>query len=106
MRPDMTRRIELWDFPSRADERRRAFASEVIDAEYHVVRQRPAIGFMSCVMIVGAAAAIVLRFVWAPIVMAFVLAGVTSVGTMAAIIIGAIILTAAWLQSRLSGRPF
>ena len=61
---------------------------------------------MSCVMIVGVAALIVLRFAWKPIVTGFVLLGVTSVSTMAGVVIGLILLGAASLHSRLSGRPF
>ena len=33
-------RQEPYDWPNRADERRRTFAPEIIDAEYRVVRQR------------------------------------------------------------------
>ena len=55
-----------WDSPSRADERRPAFAPEIIDAEYTVVRQRPALSFGWCVFIVTVAAIIVLRFAWKP----------------------------------------
>ena len=47
----------------------------------------------------------IIRVAWAPILMAFVLLGVTSVGTMAAIIIGAIVLVAAALRERLARRP-
>jgi hypothetical protein len=41
------------------------------------VNGRP-VGFLSCVPIVGGAALIVLRFAWKPILIAFVLIGVTS----------------------------
>lgn len=51
-------------------------------------RHRPPLGFLSCPLIVGVAAAIIIRFAWAPILMAFVLVGVTSVGTMVAVIGG------------------
>jgi hypothetical protein len=57
-------------------------------------------------MIVGVAAEIIIRFAWAPILMAFVLAGVTSVGTMAAVVIGAVVVAAASLHAKLSRRPF
>ena len=64
-------------------------------------------GRLSCVLIVGVAAPIVLRFAWKPILIAFVLIGVTSP---AAIMLGAIagltILGAASLHARFSGRPF
>jgi hypothetical protein len=76
------------------------------DAEYRVVRQRPAIGFLSCVLIVGAATLIVLRFAWKPILMAFVLVGVTSPAAMLGVIVGAVILGAAALRSKLNGRQF
>jgi zinc transporter ZupT len=56
--------------------------------------------------IVGIAALIVLRFAWAPMVMAFVLAGVTSPTTMLGAIIGLAILMAASLHAKLNGRPF
>jgi hypothetical protein len=47
-----------------------------------------------------------LRFAWAPMVMAFVLAGVTSPTTMLGAIIGLAILMAASLHAKLNGRPF
>jgi hypothetical protein len=78
----------------------------VIDAEYRVVRQRPAIGYLSCVLIIGVATVFLLRFAWPALVMAFVLVGVTSPGTMVAVVIGAVIVAAAALRERLSGRPF
>jgi hypothetical protein len=61
---------------------------EIVDAEYTVVRQRPPIGFLSCVPIVGVAMIFLLRFAWAPILMAFVLVGVTSPSAMLGVIIG------------------
>jgi uncharacterized membrane protein YwaF len=70
---------------------------------YHEVRQRPPLRFGWAVLIIGIAALILLRFTWPIIVTAFVLAGVTSV----TVIVAVIVLLAAWLHTtRLSGRPF
>jgi hypothetical protein len=49
------------------------------------------------------AALIVLRFAWKPIVMGFVLVGVTSSATALAVILGVVIVGAASLQAKLSG---
>ena len=57
-------------------------------------------------MIVSIAALILLRFMWPAVIMGFVLLGVDSPGTMAAMIIGLVIILAASLHSRLGGKPF
>ena len=93
-----------WDWPSRADERRRAFAPEVIDAR--VVRHRPPNRLRLGLLLVTVAPIIVLRFFWPAIIMGFVLAGVTSPATALGVVIGLVILGTAALHSRLSGRPF
>jgi hypothetical protein len=51
---------------------------KIIDGEFTVVstrRQRPSIGFLSCLLIVGVAIAVLIRFAWAPLLMAFILIG-------------------------------
>jgi hypothetical protein len=101
----MTQRAP-WDWPSRADERRRAFEPEIIDAEYRVVRQRPPVGFLSCLLIVGVAAVVLLRFFWPAGIMLFAFAGVTAPSTMAAAIIGLVLVCAIALRERIAGRPF
>jgi hypothetical protein len=93
-----------WDWPSSADERRRGFESEILEAR--VIARRPPVGFLSCVMITAVAMVVVMIFTWRAWLMLFVLVGVTSVSTMLAVLIGAVILGAAWLHTRLSGRPF
>ena len=55
---------------------------------------------------VAIAALVLLRFAGAPILMGFVLVGVDSPGTMAAMIIGPVIILAVALQERWNGRPF
>ena len=52
------------------------------------------------------AAVVLLRFAWAPIAMAFVLVGVTSPGATLGVVVLAVILGAAALHAKLSGRPF
>jgi hypothetical protein len=96
---------EPWDWPRRADERRRYF-KRVIDTDYRIVRRRRTIGFLSCVMIVGVTLAIIVRLAWAPILGAFALVGVTSPGTMAAVVIGLVIMAATSLHAKVTGRPF
>jgi hypothetical protein len=57
------RRIEPWDFPSCADEGRRAFAPEIIDGEYVVVNERRLprpVGYASCLIITFAAMVVLL----------------------------------------------
>jgi hypothetical protein len=54
----------------------------------------PRFGFLSSILIV-IASLMVLRFAWRPIVMAFVLLGVTLPSAMAAVIIGGVILSTA-----------
>jgi hypothetical protein len=96
-------RREVYDWPSRADERRRSFAPQIIDAEFRVIEtrpRRPTASFMSCVLIVGVAAAIALRFAWGPILMGFILIGVTEPRDIAAAVVGLVILGAAWLRHR------
>jgi hypothetical protein len=105
MRLIMTCCIEPYDWPSRADERWRAFA-QIIDAECTVVHQRPAISFGWCLLIVGVAMIFVSRFTWPAVVMAFVLVGVTSTATMLGVIVGFTTLMAASLQAQLNGKPF
>jgi hypothetical protein len=102
---NMTRRVEPYDWPSRADERRRAF-EQIIDAEYTVAHQRPAIGYGWCLLIVSVAMIFLLRFAWAPLLMAFVLVDVTSPATMLGVIVGFTTLLAACLQAKLNGKPF
>jgi hypothetical protein len=58
----MSQRYE-WDWPSRADERRRYF-ERVIDADYRVVRRRQTISFGWYLLIIGVATIFVLRFFW------------------------------------------
>jgi hypothetical protein len=99
------RRIEPWDFPSRADERRRAFAPEIIDVEYRVIRQRP-VSFVSCLVIGFSVMAVAVSFLWRPLLMAFVLLGVTSPAMMFAVLLAVVIIGAAALQAKASGRPF
>ena len=79
---------------------------EIIDAEYRVIRQRPALGFMSCVMIVTVAAIFLLRFAWPAVIMLFAFSGVPSPAVMLGVVVGLIILGAAWLQAKVSRRPF
>ena len=57
-------------------------------------------------MITTVAMLVVMVFTWRAWLMLFALIGITSVSTIAAVIIGGIILGAAWLQAKLSGRPF
>ena len=52
------------------------------------------------------AAVVLLQFAWAPIAMAFVLIGVTSPGATLGVVVLAVILGAAALHAKLSGRPF
>jgi hypothetical protein len=52
------------------------------------------------------AAVVLLQFAWAPIAMAFVLIGVTSPGATPGVVVLAVILGAAALHAKLSGRPF
>jgi hypothetical protein len=61
---------------------------------------------MSCLIVVTAAMAALIMFAWPALLMGAVLCGVTDVKTMAAIIIGAIVLGAVALRERLSGRRF
>ena len=99
----------MYDWPSRADERRRAFAPEIIDVEYRVVstvRRRPAIGFMSCLLITGVAMAVLLRFFWPAVLMLFVFAGGTSPSEMIGAIGVLVIVAAAALRERSAGRRF
>jgi hypothetical protein len=56
-------RREFYDWPSRADERRRYF-ERIINTEYPVVRRRLPLRFLSCVLIVGVTAIILLWFAW------------------------------------------
>jgi hypothetical protein len=67
-----------------------------------VVHQRRRVGYLSCLVVVAAA----IRFAFALIVMLFVTLSVTSLSTMAAVIIGLTIVAAAALHSRLNGKPF
>jgi hypothetical protein len=90
--------------PSRADERRRAFEPEIIEAR--IVPRRPPIGFLSCVMIVGVATIVLLRFFWPAAIMVFAFTGISSVSGMLGLLAGLMIVGAAALHSRLSGRPF
>jgi hypothetical protein len=57
-------------------------------------------------MIVTVAAIILLRFFWPAVLMLFIFAGVDQPGTMAAVIIGLVIILAAALRERLAGRPW
>jgi hypothetical protein len=80
---------------------------EIINAEYRVVSTRatrPAIGFPTCLALVTIA--VLVRFFWPALLLLFILAGVTEHRDMAAVVIGGVILLAAWLRARLSGRPF
>jgi hypothetical protein len=97
---------QRWDWPNRADQRRRSFTPEIIDAEYRVVRQRSSIGFGSCVFIIAVAAIIVLRFFWPPMIMLFAMLGVTSASGMLVVLVGFVIFGAAALHAKLSGKPF
>jgi hypothetical protein len=104
-----TRCLEAYDWPSRADERRRAFHEEVIDVEYRVIdtrRRPPPIGFGSALLIVSVLAIVLLRFMWPALLMGAVMLGVTTPAEMAAAVIGLTILAAAALHAKLSGRPF
>jgi hypothetical protein len=49
--------------------------------------------------------AVIIRFAWAPILMGFVLLGVTEPSTMLAVVIGCIILGAPSLHAKLNRRP-
>jgi hypothetical protein len=93
------------DWPNRTDERRRAFAPEIIDAEYRIIRPRP-IGYLSCFVITFAAMAMAIFFLWRPLLMAFVLLGVTSPSVMLAMLLAVVIIGAAALQAKASGRQF
>jgi hypothetical protein len=96
-----------WDYPPTKRPRMRP---EIIVGEYRVIetrRHRPALSFGWAMFITAIAVLIVLRFAWKPLLMAAVLLGVvTSPATALGVIVGLVILGAAWLQSRLSGRPF
>jgi hypothetical protein len=99
----MSRRIELWDFPDRASERRRSF-DHVIDVEYKVVgqrplRRRPAVGFPTCLVLTTIAAIVALRFCWPALLMAAVMLGIKTP-------VGLVILGAATLRARLNGGRF
>ena len=79
---------------------------EIIEATYREVRQRRPIGFLSCLMIVTVAAIIALRFFWPAFIMLFAMLGITSVSGMVGVLVLAVILSAAALHVKLSGRPF
>jgi hypothetical protein len=61
------------------------------------------LSYGSCLIIVGVAMMVLIPFRLGTLA---VLLGVTSPSRMAAVVIGAIILGAAWLQAKLSERPF
>ena len=94
-----------WDWPSRGDERRRYF-ERVIDADYRVVRRRQAISFGWAVFIVIVGVVVLLRFFWPAFIMLFAMLGITSVSGMVGVLVLAVILGAAALHAKLSGRPF
>jgi hypothetical protein len=71
-----------------------------------IVRRWPALGFMSCLLITGVTMIFLLRFFWPAVLMAFVLLGVTSPATMLGVILVLVIVGAAALRERLSGRPW
>ena len=100
----MSQRYE-WDWPSRADERRRYF-ERVIDAHYRVVRRRQTISFGWYLLIIGVAAIFVLRFFWPAFVTLFAMLGITSVSGMVAVLALTVSLGAAALRERWNGRPF
>jgi hypothetical protein len=74
--------------------------------EARIIPRHAPIGFISCLFICTVAMIELLIFTWRAWLMLFVLVGVTSLSTMAAVIIGIAIVAAAALHSRLSGRPF
>ena len=61
---------------------------------------------MSCLLIVGVAAVVLLRFAWPAAIMVFAFSGVTSPGTMAGVLILLTVLAAIALREKLNGRPF
>src|SRR5262245_20171709 len=69
-------------------------------------RQRRPIGFGWSLVIVAIAALVLLRFALAPLLMLAVLLGIDSPSQMLGLIVGIVILGAAWLRARLSGKPF
>jgi hypothetical protein len=101
LRHTMTNHRE-WDWPPA---KRPHVLPEIIDADYRVIRQRPAVGFGSCVFIIAVAAIIVMRFFW-PAVMLFAMLGVTSISAMLGVLAGLLIFGAAALHAKLNGRQF
>jgi hypothetical protein len=73
---------------------------------YSPRRQRRPLGYISAFIVVAGLAVIVLMFAWRAVLMGFVLVGVTAPSTAAAVIVVLVILGAAALRERLSGRPF
>ena len=61
---------------------------------------------MTCLLISTVAMIVFLWFAWAPVLMLFVLVGLTSVSGMAGVLLGFVILGAAALHSRLNGKSF
>ena len=58
---------------------------EIIDGEYRVIstrRQRPPIGFLSCLAISALGMIVLLRFAWMPVIVIFAFSGVTSPAAM------------------------
>jgi hypothetical protein len=83
---------------------------EIIDYEqdrrgtYIPRRQRRPIGFGWSLIIIAIAALVLLRFAWAPILMAFILLGIDSPSQMLGVIVGLVILLAAALRRSLLAR--
>lgn len=61
---------------------------------------------MSCLLITGVAALVILRFAWAPLLMAFVLCGVESPSVMVGAIAAIVLVSAIALRERMAGRPW
>jgi hypothetical protein len=94
-------RREAYDWPPDDDIRRRSFG-RIIDVEYKVVstrpvRRRPTIGFPTCLVLTTIAAIVALRFCWPALLM---LAAMLDVESPLTVLIGAIIIAAAWLRQR------